>query len=150
MEWALLGAVILVLILVLVRQQRRVQGQAELAAIRSTLGALRVAFVLDQLRANTTQPQAAVVTGQRNPFHLLQSAPVNYRGEMNASKVANLQPGSWLYDPECGCIGYRPIDPQWLSGASDAASVWYRVSGGTGVLQLVAMDAYRWQGEALN
>ena len=46
-EWSLLAAVIVLLVLLFARQVRVIQGQGELAAVKSTLGALRTALVLD-------------------------------------------------------------------------------------------------------
>ena len=149
-EWGLLLLVILVVVLVFLRQQRVVQGQAELAAVKTTLAALRTAFVVSYLHAQAAGGQATVANAQRNPFALLQRPPINYRGEMGAAQAVTADPGSWLYDPACGCIGYLPIDPQWLSSANGATSIWYRVGTGPGPLQLTAMQAYTLQGQVLD
>ena len=148
-EWGLLLVVIVVLVLVFLHQQRLVQGQAEAAAVKTTLGALRTAFVADHLQAQAAGVQAAVVTVQRNPFALLQRPPINYLGEMSAVRAAAADPGSWVYDPACGCVGYLPIDPRWLSSTNGAATIWYRVSTGPGPLQLTAMQAYKLQDQVL-
>ena len=149
LDWGLLALVILVLVLVFLRQQRVVQGQAELAAIKTTVGALRVALVFEQLRAQMGNGQSAVAAAQRNPFLFLQQPPINYQGEMIAARAAAAPPGSWIYDPECGCVAYLPLDPHWLSSPSGATSVWYRVVTEAGVPRLVAMEAYAWQGQDL-
>lgn len=148
-EWGLLALVILAVVLVFLRQARWVQGQAELAALESTLGVLRLALVFEQLHVETKSAQVNVAPVPRNPFLLLQRPPANYQGEMIAAKAVDLQPGSWVYDPECGCVGYLPIDSQWLASQSGAASIWYRMSGAARVAQLVAIEAYSWQGKAL-
>ena len=57
MEWGLLTLVIVVLIVVLGREIRQVRGQAERAAIQTTLGVLRTALVVAHL-------EAAVGTGR--------------------------------------------------------------------------------------
>ena len=141
-EWGLLLLVILVVVLVFLRQQRVVQGQAELAAVKTTLAALRTAFVVSHLQGQVAETQGGVVIAQRNPFALLQRPPINYRGEVGAGQAAAADPGSWFYDPMCGCVGYVPIDGQWLSDASGTTDIRYRVSTGPGPLQLRAMQAY--------
>ena len=69
-EWSLLAAVIVLLVLLFARQVRVIQGQGELAAVKSTLGALRTALVLDHLRQNVQSGKAPVGFTQRNPFEL--------------------------------------------------------------------------------
>lgn len=150
LEWGLLAIVVLAVVLLFLRHAREVRGQAEFAAIRSTLGALRTAFVFGHLKARTAGPQASVAVVQRNPFGLLQRRPANYLGEISAAEAAAAVPGSWLFEPECACVGYLPIDPQWLASANGAMTLWFRVIAGPGPLQLVAMDAYLWQGQVLD
>lgn len=131
-----------------------VQAQIEVAAIKTNLGGLRTAFVIDYLAHQVTvspgaglvQPMAAQRT---NPFLLLHRMPSNYAGERHASEITNLAPGSWLFDPACSCIGYRPIYPSWLSSPSGAGILWFDVVGAPGLLQLTPRETYVWRGEVL-
>ena len=142
--------VVLVVVLLFLRQTLIVQSQAELAAVKTTIAALRTAMALHQLETQVARPPVAVATQQRNPFALLQRRPINYAGEMDLVAAENSAPGSWIFDPVCGCVGYLPIDPQWLSSANGATSIWYRVGTGPGPLQLTAMQAYTLQGQVLD
>lgn len=151
-EWSLLAGLILVLTLVFVHQMRVLQGQAELAAVKSTLGALRVALVIDHLHNNVVAGTSPVVSAQHNPFELLQRHPVNYRGEMTAAEAAAAPApaGSWVFDPVCACVGYLPMHAQWFDSPSGDIMAWYRVEGAPGPLQLTAKEAYVWQGQVMN
>ena len=145
----MLLTVILVVVLVFLREQRFVQGQAELAAVKTTIGALRTALVFSHLQAQTAKAGDPVAMPQRNPFLLLQFPPAGYQGEMNLAQAAIASPGSWAYDPGCGCVGYVPMNPQWLASPNGAATIWYRVSGGSGPARMDALDRYVWQGQPL-
>lgn len=128
-----------------------VQAQVEGAAIKTNLGGLRTAFAIDYI---TQQVHAAPVTERSavmrsNPFLLLHRVPPNYVGEMPAAQADRLPAGSWLYDPACACIGYRPLYPEWLSSPSGAGILWFDVVGAPGPLQLVPREAYVWKGETL-
>lgn len=149
-EWSLLAGVIVVLVLVFARQVRVVQGQAELAAVKSTLGALRTAFVIDHLQKNVLTGQAYVALTQRNPFELLQNRHLNYLGEKTAAQAGQAPAGSWVFDTVCACVGYLPLHAQWFDSPSGDVMAWYQVSGASGVLQLTAREAYIWQGETMN
>lgn len=149
-EWSLLAAVILVLAIVFGRQVQVVQGQGELAAVKSTLGALRTALVVEHLHQNVMVHAQPVAKTQRNPFELLDRSPANYRGEMSRANVAFAPPGSWFFDKDCACVGYVPLDPRWLDSPSGNTVAWYRLSGAPGPLQLVADEAYIWQGQVLD
>lgn len=149
-EWSILAVVILLLLLVFVRQVWVVKGQAELAAVKTTLGALRTAFVLDHLHNEVRSRASPVGLVQHNPFELLQRHPVNYRGEVTAAAAAAVPAGSWVFDPVCTCVGYLPMHAEWLDSPSGAAMVWYEVSGEPGPLQLTAKEIYTWHGQELN
>jgi len=131
-----------------------VQAQVEGAAIKTNLGGLRTAFAIDYLAhqvavsqgAGPAQPMAAQ---QTNPFLLLHRMPSNYAGEMQTAEVTNLPPGSWLFDPACACVAYRPLYPEWLNSPSGAGVLWFDVVGAPGPLQLHPREAYVWKGEAL-
>ena len=150
MEWSVLVGLILVAGLVFVRQVRVVQGQIELAAIKSTLGALRTAFVIDYSRREIAVRISPLVQTQHNPFELLQRHPVNYRGVMPAVEAASAPVGGWVFDPVCVCVGYRPLDDAWFDSPGGDVMAWYQVSGAPGPLQLTAKEAYIWQGKAVN
>lgn len=149
-EWSLLVVTILVLIGVFGQQFRVVQAQGELAAIKSTVGALRTALVIDHLKHAVGPGPQFVGISQRNPFLVLDHIPANYAGvliELNAEAVP---PGNWVFDSFCHCVGYQPMYPYALDGARDAAMVWFRVSDPPGPLQITPLQAYRWQGELVN
>ncbi len=150
LEWSLVAGLILVLTLAFVRQVRVLQGQAELSAIQTTLGALRTAFVLDHLQNKVLSGTPAVGLAPHNPFELLPRHPVNYRGEMTPAEAAAAPAGSWVFDPVCACVGYLPIYAQWFDSPSGDIMAWYRVSGAPGPLQLTAKENYVWQGHTLN
>ena len=90
MEWMLVLALVLILMGIFIRQVRVVQAQAEVAAVKSTLGALRMALVLDFVHINTPRGGAAespkttlsnsgiVTSAQHNPFLRLAQVPANY------------------------------------------------------------------------
>lgn len=142
-EWGLLSVLIATLVLYLVHEGRAVQGQAELAAIKSMLGTLRTAAVHDDLRAKLRGVQREVSGRSRNPFELLTSPPANYLG--NRVDASDARPGSWFFDPGCACVAYVPLDSRWLSTPSQAAMLRFRVSQTPGPLQLQAMEPYLWQ-----
>jgi len=144
-----LAGVIVVLGLVFARQVRVLQGQAELAAVKTTLGALRTTLVIDHLQKSVVAGNSPVALAQRNPFELLQRQPVNYRGEMTPAAAAAAPAGRWVFDPGCICVGYLPIYAQWFDSPSGDAMAWYQVSGAPGPLQLTAKEAYVWQGQAM-
>ena len=131
-----------------------VQAQVEGAAIKTNLGGLRTAFVIDYLAHQVIVSQGAMPVQtltalQTNPFLLLHRMPSNYVGEMRAADVANLPSGSWLFDSTCPCIAYRPLYPEWLSSPSGNGVLWFDVVGAPGPLQLSPREAYVWKGEAL-
>lgn len=149
-EWGLLGIVVLALLVLFLRESRYVQGQAELAAIRTTLAALRLGLVLESIRPGASGNQSDVVFSPLNPFASLQRRPVNYLGEMGVDAALNAAPGSWVFDPTCRCVGYVPIDPVWLADANGATTIWFRISSALGPRQLVALQPYVWQGQNLD
>jgi hypothetical protein len=150
LEWSVLVGVIIVLGLVFVRQARVVQGQAELAAVKSTLGALRTAFVIDYSRQQMPVGATVPTTLQPNPFELLEHRPLNYRGAMSAAEAIMAPAGGWVFDPVCICVGYLPLDAQWFHSPRGDLIAWYQVSGKPGPLQLTVKEAYMWQGHVMN
>lgn len=148
-EWSLVAALIVLLALVFGHKVRVVRGQAELAAVKSTLGALRTAFVIDHLHTSVAGSESVAAT-QPNPFELLERRPVNYFGPISAANAATVPGGSWVFDPVCVCIGYLPIYPEWFDSPSGDVMAWYRIEGAPGPWQLTAKEAYVWQGQAMN
>ncbi|NDP39422.1 MAG: hypothetical protein GZ093_11840 [Rhodoferax sp.] len=149
-EWSLVAALIVVLALVFMHKVRVLQGQAELSAIKTTLGALRTALVLDHLHHSVTPGGASVALLQRNPFELLQRRPANYRGELSREQADAAPDGSWVFDPVCVCVGYRPLYAEWLDSPGGEPLAWYQLSGEAGPWQLTAKEAYVWQGQVMN
>lgn len=149
-EWSILAVVILLLVLVFVRQVWVLKGQAELSVVKTTLGALRTAFVLDHLQNKVVSRALPVGLVQHNPFELLQRHPVNYRGEMTAAAAQTVPAGSWVFDPVCICVGYLPLHAEWFDSPSGDVMAWFRVDGEPGPLQLTAKEAYVWQGQVMN
>ncbi len=158
LEWSVMGIVVAILVAAFTHYTRIVQGQGEYAAVRSTLGALRTALVIDHLQRSTAQTSSAAVVGaatglvadaQRNPFDLLQRTPVNYSGIANRQQADTVVPGSWVFDPACPCVGYRPLGDLWFDSPSGEPMAWFRLHGAPGPLQLTGKEIYRWQGQLL-
>jgi hypothetical protein len=149
-EWSLLVLVLLVVVGVFGRQFRVVQGQGEMAAIKTTLGALRTAFVIDYLKTVAETGNRNVAPAQRNPFLLLDHIPANYAGKLSELKGQPVPPGSWVFDAYCNCIGYEPMYPQSLETADASPTVWFRISALPAPFQITPVQSYVWQGEVLN
>lgn len=149
-EWSALSVVVLVLIGVFGWQVEIVQGQAEAAAIKSTLGALRTAFVLEHLRQQVQDDGGHVAPVQRNPFLLLARTPPNYAGDRGNMGTGMVQPGFWMFDPLCNCVGYTPVHSQWVENKNESQTVWFRISQPPGALQLTPAGPYMWRGDILN
>lgn len=145
-EWALLGATIVLLVIVFLRQSQQVQDQAELAAVRTTLAALRTAAVLRHLQTSALKSDAAFGRVPQNPFAALQSPPSNYLGELNVRRLPENITG-WFFDPACRCAGYARAPAGWFPVSDGAQLLLFQVRGATGPLQLFAMDDYFWRGE---
>jgi len=150
-EWSIVALAVIAVVLVFVRQMRVVQGQTELAAVQTTVAALRTSFVLDYLRKQVAAQDTSTALAQHNPFELLHHYPVTYIGEMRPEQAQQAPSGTWVFDPDCVCVGYLPIWGEWFDSASGDLMLWYRVGGGAGdALQLVSKENYRWQGQVLN
>lgn len=149
-EWSLLLAVVVVLVLWLAQQTRALQAQGELAAVRSTLGALRTALVLGHLQAQAGASKAVELhRAQANPFVYLARAPVNYTGERVWRDEDLLIAGAWVFDPGCVCVGYAPMHDDWFDSASGRRMAWFDVKEIAGIWQLTAREKYTWRGEVL-
>jgi hypothetical protein len=149
-EWSLVALLMGALVVGFLHQVRVVQRQAEFANIRTTLGALRTAFVMQHLQAQMPGQNQSVAPMQRNPFDLLAQRPVNYRGVIDAKNLSLLPAGGWVFDPVCGCIGYLPLDASEFDSASGDAVAWFVVNTSSLPFQLTAKEAYVWQGQVLD
>jgi hypothetical protein len=157
-EWGVLLALILVVVGVGYAQTQRLRGEAELARLRSTLGALRTALVVAHLEhevaaqkkgsmglATTDAPELRPVS--RNPFLALERLPPNYLGESNPLALVDLPGGNWVFDADCQCIGYRPSEAGWLEAPANAVALWFQVGAPPGPLQITASHSYVWMGQ---
>jgi len=149
-EWSLMVLAILVLIGVFGRQFRVVQAQGELAAIKSTVGALRTALAIDHLKHAAGPGKQFVGNLQRNPFLVLDHIPSNYVGLLSELGDGSVPPGNWVFDSFCYCVGYQPMYSYALDQSIETEMVWFRVSHPPGPLQITPLQAYRWQGELVN
>jgi hypothetical protein len=149
-EWSLMVLALVLLMGFFMRYVRHVQAQSEVAAVKSTLGSLRTALVLDHLTGTLSKNVASAAQPQRNPFLLLGQAPANYAGELSNQKSTAVIPGNWVFDPFCGCIGYEPLYFDSAANAHESAMIWYRVSAPPGPLLITAMQPYRWHGELVD
>jgi hypothetical protein len=145
-EWSLLVVVVLGVVGFLGREFRVVQGMGELAAIKTTLGALRTALVIDHLKTHAIDGKPAEKT-QGNPFLLLDHVPANYAGLLGDLKGQPLPQGGWVFDAYCRCIGYEPLYPQSLENGSESSTVWFRISPPPGPLKISPVQDYIWLGE---
>jgi len=146
-EWLLMALLIMVLLLVFMRYARQVQGQSELAAIKTTVGALRTALVIDHLQRQVLRTNERALQPARNPFELVKQKPANYFGVVGKAQTASVPPGSWVFEEDCPCVGYQPQNDLWLDSPSGEPMIWFRVTGVQGVLQLVPVEKYRWNEE---
>lgn len=149
-EWAVVALVVLGLIAFYTQHSRRLQGQAELAAVRATVGALRSALVIEHLRQVVAGERASMQVPP-NPFDLLKQPPLNYSGVRSASSVRQPLPGHWFFDPACPCVAYAPTQAQWLDTYSADGLLWFRLQGGVGrAFELTAQAPYVWQSQSVN
>ena len=147
LEWGIAALILVALVWVFERQASIVQGQSERMAVRVTIRILREAMVADRLLKSS---RPVIGTATPNPFSLLESLPANFAGEIAASKVATVAPGSWVYDPEGPCVGYRLMYPQWLKPAQLDDAIWFRLSMSAGEARLVPRVPYIWLDQPLN
>jgi len=150
-EWGVAALLVAVVVVVFMKYMREVQAQGEYAAVRTTLGALRTALVIDHLQRQVAPlADATAAKPQRSPFDLLERHPTNYVGVASVGKAQTVPAGSWVFDPACPCVGYRPLDDGWLDSPSGDVVAWYQLSGAPGPLQLTARERYRWQDHVLD
>lgn len=146
-ERSLVGLLIAVIAWALLDRARDVRSAAELSAFRQSLGALRIALVLDRMH---TMVGGAVAEGaMRNPFLLLTRPPANYSGDvpLGAAEAGAVAPGAWFFDRHCPCVGYRPRDDRRFLAPSGRAMMVFRLSS-PGLL--AARETYVWRGEVLD
>lgn len=148
LEWSLLLLVILLVVGFYAREFRSVQAQAEVAAVKTTLGALRTALLINHLKA-VVDGTAGNQLPQANPFLLLEPLPAHYAGERRSDAGSLQQSGTWVFDAACRCIGYEPLYPLDLNTPQDAPALWFRISPPPGPLQLRPVQRYVWQGQVL-
>jgi len=149
LEWALVTAVLVALIGAFERQVGVVQGQAERLTVQLTLKAVRDTLTLEQLLRTTRSPGRSAEPKTINPFALLQGTP-NFAGNATMATVGTVSPGNWVFDPDCGCIGYRLRYPQGLEPTQEADVIWFRVEAVNGVLRLSPQADYRWFEQVLH
>lgn len=147
-EWCLLAALIAVIVWAVFDKARDLRSAAELNAFRYSLGALRVALVLDQVKVGISGV-GADSAAMRNPFMLLDRRPGIYSGEVTvaAAEAGVIAPGAWFYDGECPCIGYRPRDDRRFLAASGSPVMLFRL---TPARLLPAREPYLWRGELVD
>ena len=147
-EWCILTLVLLGFVWFFGQHVRRIHSQAERAQVLSTLGALRTAMVLSHLQAEVPgSGKPLVAPDSANPFDALGYRLPNYGGEVSARDVGAVPSGQWVYDAQCGCIGYKPLYLDWLESRENLEALWFqrRSLGAVGVL--VPLDRYVWQGQ---
>lgn len=147
LEWSLLGALVVALALTLWHQARELQGQAEVAAVQSTLGAVRTNMALDHLRRKLARTAEAQGTKEPNPFIAMERLPANYAGLAGPNEISGIAQGSWVYDPLCICIGYVLADSTGLTQPAQAQTLWFKVIDSNGMMQLEAAQSYQWRNQ---
>ena len=149
-EWGIVALVLFALIWVLGREARVVQGQGECVAVKATLASIKAALAIDQLTTHVHAQNGTSTTKPKNPFTLMQGATPNYVGELSLRAIYSVPPGSWVFDPECGCAGYRLLYPQWLEPEQEADAIWFRVGATPKDPRLKQQAEYRWFGQSMN
>ena len=147
-EWAVVAAVVIAGGAAVNRQYRDLEGQAEYAAIQSVLGSMRTALILDYLQKAANGKPGHAPTTAPNPIVLLQPLPT-YAGPVHMADQSFVRPGNWMFDADCGCVGYRPLNPDWLEPRRDFPALWFKVGNARGVPELVAMHTYFWHGASI-
>ena len=149
-EWGILAIVVLAFAGALAYQGNDIRGQAERAAVLSTLGAMRTSLVIDHLQRATNRAETEKIAAPANPFLTLQNFPPNYRGEMAVLQALEAPPGSWMFDPQNLSIGYLPQDPQWYDANTGTRILWFRTDLGPGPRMLKPLAPYVWRGVLVN
>ena len=146
-EWSLVVLILVALGFAFKREVRDLQGQSERVLVWSTFTSLRTGLVLNRLARQVRPDDRSLI--EINPFLLLQELPPNYAGEVHMRDVHSVPPASWVFDPECNCVGYRLMYPEWLEPAQEADAIWFQVNASNGMTHLSPRANYRWFGQTL-
>ncbi len=146
-EWCLVALILLGVGFVFEREIRSLQAQSEKVLVWSTMASLRTALVVNRLAREVRPKDTSLV--EKNPFMMLQQLPASYAGEMPMRDVYRVAPGSWLFDPDCPCVGYRLLYPEWLEPSQDVGAIWFRIGKAEGGPSLSPLMDYRWLGTPL-
>ena len=146
-EWCLVALVLLGVGFAFEREIRSLQGQSEKVFVLSTVASLRTALMLNRLARQIRPDDRSLV--EINPIRMLQQLPPSFVGEMPMRDVYRVAPGSWMFDPDCLCVGYRLLYPEWLEPAQELGAIWFRIGKNEGVPSLTPLAAYRWLGTHL-
>ena len=143
-EWSLVALVLLALGFAFEREIRSLQAQSERVFVTSTVASMRTALVLNRLARELRPDDATLVV--KNPFLLLQQVPTNFAGEVPMRNIYRVAPGSWVFDPECACVGYRLMYPEWLEPAQEVGAIWFQISKTGNNQSLKPQANYVWLG----
>lgn len=146
-EWCLVALILVALGLVFTREIRTMQGQSERIQVWSTVASLRTGLMLNRLAQQVRPDDLSLI--EKNPFLLLQHLPPNYAGAIRMRDVHSVPPASWVFDPECNCVGYRLMYSEWLEPAQEADAIWFQVDTRNGAARLAPRGNYRWFGQPL-
>jgi general secretion pathway protein G len=107
LEFAVVVAVLGVLLAVFLHRVQFYQAEAERAAVQQVVAQLRTALAVKAgeryLRGNVRP--LAVLVGE-NPMGWLQRPPPNYAGEIDESEAARAEPGHWYFDRSARTLMY--------------------------------------------
>ncbi|MDT8990223.1 hypothetical protein RQP54_05035 [Curvibacter sp. APW13] len=148
-EWAILALVVLGFVWVFGLYASRVHGQAERAAVMTTLGTMRTAMVLEHLQVQVRGQASAAPESSANPFTAMGAFPPNYAGEVQGRDLSQVAPGQWAFDGQCRCIGYKPLYATGLESKDGLDALWFQSRAQAGVGTLVPLDRYVWLGMAV-
>ncbi len=161
-DWRLYERVLLILLIAIIAaalldKARDLRAQAELGVFQYNLSALRVALVIEQMRAVTGKKPVTAL--DPNPLKLVNNQALNYRGEMTLADAMTgaLPRGAWFYDGRCTCIGYRPTDDRRFFAPTGSALIIFNIQSVSGkgasanaqVVMLTAREPYLWWGELI-
>ena len=79
----------------------------------------------------------------------MQQLPSNYAGEMPMRDIYRVAPGSWVFDPDCPCVGYRLLYPDWLAPRQEIGAIWFQLGKNGSNSTLTARSTYVWVGMSL-
>lgn len=146
-EWCLVALILLGLGFAFEREIRSLQAQSERVLVGSTLASMRTALVLNRL-TRQLRPNDPSLRG-KNPFLLLEQLPPSFAGEVPMRDVYRVAPGSWVFAPECPCVGYRLLYPEWVEPTPAAGAIWFDVGKTDGGTSLTPQADYLWLGTRL-